>query len=430
VAPGEQLQRTVMQEDPIATAAAAAVDAGALAGAATLVWCDGEVLQSSAVGCRDLDARLPVERDTLFRIASMTKPITSTAALMLLQEGRFALGDPVTRWAPEFSNMRVLRSPNGPLGDTVPAQREITFEDLLTHRSGFTYADFHTGPISRAYAEALGGDIDTDVAPDAWIAELAALPLVDQPGAAFHYGHSTDLLGLLVARIEEEPLGNVLKRRIFDPLGMTDTSFIVSRAKRHRCARACGFDDTGRLSALSAVPAGAALPERPDDMAYESGGQGLWSTLDDYATFARVFVGRGVVDGVQLLRPETVELMTRNCLTDHQRANSEMLGIPIFAAGHGFGMGVAVVVEPEEAMSTPCGGSAGAVGWPGSYGGWWRADPNDSSVMVFLTHNMPSLDQLARGIGLGVYDAIDEFQELASTCTRQRHRLTSSRSGP
>jgi CubicO group peptidase (beta-lactamase class C family) len=107
-----------------------------------------------------------------------------------------------------------------------------------------------------------------------------------------------------------------------------------------------------------------------------------------------------------------------------------MLGIPIFAAGHGFGMGVAVVVEPEEAMSTPCGGSAGAVGWPGSYGGWWRADPNDSSVMVFLTHNMPSLDQLARGIGLGVYDAIDEFQELASTCTRQRHRLTSSRSGP
>jgi CubicO group peptidase (beta-lactamase class C family) len=146
--------------------------------------------------------------------------------------------------------MRVLRVPNGPLDDTVPARREITFEDLLTHRSGFTYADFHTGPISRAYAEALGGDIDTEVVPDAWIAELAALPLVDQPGAAFHYGHSTDLLGLLIARIEDESLGDVLERRIFGPLGMTDTSFIVPRTKRRRCAGACGFDDSGRLSAF------------------------------------------------------------------------------------------------------------------------------------------------------------------------------------
>jgi CubicO group peptidase (beta-lactamase class C family) len=418
------------EEDPIAAAIATSVQAGVLAGAATLVWCDGEVIQSAAVGCRDLNDRLPVERDTLFRIASMTKPITSMAALMLLEESKVALGDSITRWAPEFSAMRVLRAPNGPLDDTTPAQREITFEDLLTHRSGFTYADFHTGPISRAYAEALGGDIDTEVAPDSWIAELAALPLIDQPGAAFHYGHSTDLLGLLIARIEEEPLGDVFQRRIFGPLGMADTSFIVSRTKRHRCAEACGFDDTGRLSALSAVPAGAALSDRPDDMAYVSGGQGLWSTLDDYATFARAFIGRGVVDGVQLLRPETVELMTRNRLTDYQRANSEMLGIPMFAAGHGFGMGVAVVVESEEAMSTPCGGGVGAVGWPGSYGGWWRADPNDSSVMVFMTHNMVSLDQLARGIGLGVYGAIDRFQELASTCTRHRCRLTSSCSGP
>lgn len=414
----------VSEEDPIAAALGTSVAAGVLAGAATLVWCDGEVIQSAAVGCRELNDRLPMERDTLFRIASMTKPITSMAALMLLEEGRVALDDSITRWAPELSNMRVLRAPNGPLDDTAPAQREITFEDLLTHRSGFTYAEFHTGPISRAYAQALGGDIDTEVTPDAWIAELAALPLVDQPGAAFHYGHSTDLLGLLIARIEEEPLGDVLQRRIFGPLGMTDTSFVVPRTKRRRCAGACGFDDIGRLSALSAVPAGAALPERPDDMAYVSGGQGLWSTLDDYAAFARVFVGRGVVDGVQLLRPETVELMTHNRLTDDQRANSEMLGIPMFAAGHGFGLGVAVVIESERAMPTPCGGGVGAVGWPGSYGGWWRADPNDSSVMVFMTHNMVSLDQLARGIGLGVYDAIDKFQELASTCTRHRRRLS------
>ncbi len=413
------------EEDPIAAAITASVEAGEIAGAATLLWCDGEVVQSAAISCRDLDNELPVERDTLFRIASMTKPITSAAALMLLEEGRFALDDSITRWAPEFSNMRVLLSPDGPLDDTVPAKREITFEDLLTHRSGLTYADFHVGPISRAYAEALGGDIDTEVAPDAWIAGLAALPLIDQPGAAFHYGRSTDLLGLLIARIEDEPLGEVLRRRIFGPLSMNDTSFTVPRSKRHRRAGACGFDDTGHLSPLNAVPGGAALPERPNDMTYMSGGQGLWSTPDDYATFARVFIGRGVVDGVRILRPESVELMTRNRLTDYQRANSEMLGVPIFAAGHGFGMGVAVVVESEMAMSIPCGGGVGAVGWPGSYGGWWRADPSDGSVMVFMTHNMVSLDQLATDIGLGVYGAIDKFQELASACTRYRRGSTS-----
>lgn len=401
-------------EDPIATAIKAIVDAGALAGAATLVWRDGEVVQTAAVGWRDVEAELPIERDTLFRIASMTKPITSTAALMLLEEGRLALNDPIARWAPEFSEMRVLRSPDGPLDDTDPAERPITFEDLLTHQSGFTYGDFHTGPIGRAYSETLGGDIDSEVAPDAWIAALAALPLIDQPGATFHYGRSTDLLGLLIARIEGAPLGDVLRHRIFEPLGMKDTGFTVPRAKRHRRAGTYGFDDAGRLTALPAVPGGAAAPERPDGMTYVSGGQGLWSTLDDYLAFARMFVSRGVVDGVRLLRPETLALITSNRLTDRQRAKSDMLGMPIFSAGHGFGLGVAVVLEPEKAGPTPCGGGAGAVGWPGAYGGWWRADPNDDSVMIFLAHNMVSPDQLATGIGLGVYHAIQQFQQLAS----------------
>lgn len=400
--------------DLIATALRTFVDEGAIAGAATLVWRDGEVIQNCAVGYRDVDARLPVERDTLFRIASMTKPITSTAALMLLEEGRFALDDPISRWGPEFSDMRVLRSPDGPLDDTVPAERPITFEDLLTHRSGLTYGDFHTGPIAKAYAEALGGDIDTGFSPDAWIERLAALPLVDHPGGAFHYGRSTDLLGLLIARIEDASLGDVLRRRIFDPLGMKDTGFTVPQENRHRRAAACGFDDRDRLATLSAVPGGAALAERPDGMAYESGGQGLWSTLDDYLAFARMFLGNGAVDGAPLLKPETLKQMTSNRLTDSQRARSRMLGTPIFAAGHGFGMGVAVVTEPEKAPSIPCGGGADAIGWPGAYGSWWRADPNDNSVMVFLTHNMVRVDQLANGIGLGVYAAVDAFQGIAS----------------
>ena len=223
------------------------VDSGQFAGAATLVWRDGEA-RTACVGWRDIEAHLPVERDTIFRIASMTKPITSVAALMLVEEGRIALTDPIARYAPEFSDMRVLRSPDGPLSETDPAERPITFEDLLTHRAGLTYGDFHRGPIAQAYREALGDDIDSDVAPDDWIARLAKLPLIGQPGSAMYYGCSTDLLGFLIARIEGAPLGAVLKRRIFDPLGMKDTSFLVPREKRDRRAAAYGFDEEGRLT--------------------------------------------------------------------------------------------------------------------------------------------------------------------------------------
>jgi CubicO group peptidase (beta-lactamase class C family) len=162
------------------------VNAGELAGAATVVWRGGRVVQSAAVGWRDVEAALPIERDTIFRIASMSKPITSVVAMTLLEEGRFALDDPITRWAPEFADMRVLRDPKGPLDATDPAIRPITFEDLLTHRAGLTYADFARGPLARAYADALGADIDSHVAPDDWIAGLAELPLIGQPGAAFN----------------------------------------------------------------------------------------------------------------------------------------------------------------------------------------------------------------------------------------------------
>lgn len=406
------------QEDPIATALQAFVEAGALAGAATLVWREGHPTQIACVGWRDMETRLPIGRDTIFRIASMSKPITTVAALMLMEEGRFEMSDPISRWAPEFSDMRVLRSPTGPLDQTDPAQRQITFEDLLTQKSGLTYRDFWTGPLARAYAEALGRDIDSVVAPDDWIAGLAALPLIDQPGNAFNYGHSTDLLGLLMARIGDAPLGEVLERLIFGPLGMRDTGFTVPREKRVRRAAAHGFDEAGSLMKKHEGPGGSFMHERPEDMAYQSGGQGLWSTLDDYLAFARLFVGAGSVDGVQLLKPETVAMMTANHLTETQRAHARLLGMPIFAAGHGFGMGVAVVLNPEKAMPTLCGGGVGAVGWPGAFGTWWQADPNDKSVLIFMAHNMVELDQMANGIGFGVYEAIMQFQTLASALPR------------
>jgi CubicO group peptidase (beta-lactamase class C family) len=190
-------------EDPISTAIGAVVNAGALPGAATLIWRNGKVIQTACVGWRDMKDRLPIERDTLFRIASMTKPITSTAALMLFEEGRFALKDPIARWAPEFSEMRVLRSPTGPLDQTDPARQPITFEELLTHRSGLTYGAFHPGPLAMAYEEALGGDIDSEVAPDDWIARLAVLPLIAQPGAAFHYAARPISSGCLLRALKK-----------------------------------------------------------------------------------------------------------------------------------------------------------------------------------------------------------------------------------
>jgi CubicO group peptidase (beta-lactamase class C family) len=400
--------------DSIEAALRTYVDEGALSGAATLVWRNGRVVQTTAVGCRELVTNLPVERNTIFRIASMTKPITSVAALMLYDEGRFALDDPITRHAPELAHLRVLRDPNGPLDETDAAERPITFGDLLTHRSGLTYGEFHRGPIARACGEILGGEIDNALSPDEWIARLGTLPLIDQPGAGFHYGVSTDLLGFLVARLEDASLGNVLERRIFAPLGMRDTGFIVPRAKRTRRAGLCGFDAEGHLTPLTTTPGGHALGERPDEMTFESGGGGLWSTLDDYLAFARIFLGSGEVDGVRLLRPETCALMASNQLTPDQRRTTRMLGMPVFAAGHGYGMGVAVVTEPDKADPLRCRGGVGTVGWPGAYGSWWQADPSDNSVLIFLTHNMLELQQMASGIGLGAWSAIAKFHELAS----------------
>jgi CubicO group peptidase (beta-lactamase class C family) len=405
-------------KDTIEAVLSTVVDDGKLAGAATLI-CRGDSVRVACVGARDLVSRLPVERDTIFRIASMTKPVTSTLALMLFEEGRFRLEDPITRFAPEFEHMRVLRSPEGSLEDSRAADRPITFDDLLTHRAGFTYSEFHRGPIGKAYAETLGRGIDNELTPDEWIERLAQLPLIDQPGTGFHYGHSTDLLGFLMARIEDAPLGDVLQRRVFAPLGMKDTGFLVPVEKRIRRAGPCGFNADGRLTALERMPGGHALPERPEGMAYVSSGQGLWSTLDDYLTFARMFVGEGTVDGVRLLKPKTLSMMASNQLTASQRTSARMLGRPIFAAGHGYGFGVAVVTEPEKADPLRCGGGVGAVGWPGAYGGWWQADPNDGSVMIFLAHNMVQLHQMAAGIGLSVWGAISEFQALGTVTVRE-----------
>jgi CubicO group peptidase (beta-lactamase class C family) len=377
------------------------VETGRLAGAAALMWHDGEIRDIATVGRRDIETGLPVERNTLFRIASMTKPVTTAAALTLLDEGRFALDDPITACAPELARMRVLRDPEGPLDTTDPAARAITFRDLLTHRSGLTYAEFHRGPIRSALTTALGTQIDNPLTPDEWVERLATMPLIDQPGAAFHYGNSTDLLGILISRLEGAPLG------------MHDTGFIVPREQRSRRAGLCGFDGEGKLAALATIPGGHAMSERPDDMTFESGGQGLWSTLDDYLAFARSLIEERPA-APRILKPETRALMLTNQLSPSQRAAARMFGQSLFARGHGYGMGVAVVMEPEHADPLRCRGGAGTVGWPGAYGGWWQADPTNHSIQIFLAHNMLDVPQMARGIGLDVWSAIAAFNALGT----------------
>ena len=193
------------------------------------------------------------------------------------------------------------------------------------------------------------------------------------------------------------------------PLGMKDTGFRVPHEARKRRAVAYGFDDEERLVQRSTW-SGVLVAERPEDMAYESGGQGLWSTVDDYLRFARVFLGDGAAEGVRLLRPETLARMMTNQLTEAQRAHSGwFFGMKPFAAGRGFGLGVSVVLEtdPSDLMRR---GSAGTVSWPGAFGGWWQADPNDGSILIFLAHNMVDLPQMAKGVGLGVWAAIESFQ--------------------
>jgi len=388
----------------------ALVAAGQMAGAVALAYRDGRVTGELVSGWADVERQAPMRRDTIFRIASMTKPVTALAALTLYDEGRFELDDPITGVAPEFADMRVLMAADGPLDATVPAERPITFGDLFTHRAGITYGDFHSGPLRDAYSAALGADIDSDRTPDEWIAGLAGLPLVDQPGRGFHYGASIDLLGFLIARLEGAPLPEVLRRRVFEPLGMDDTFFVVPPDKRDRAAVMYGFDDDGRLQRRDAHPphAPAFLASRPAGMTYVSGGAGLWSTADDYLTFARLFVEEGAVNGRRLLKVGTLRRMTANFLTPEQIEGATNFGLPVFS-GQGYGLGLAVVLDPDRATVTPCKGGVGTVGWPGAFGGWWQADPTDGSVLVFLAENGMDVDKMGRGLGLAVFDAIARF---------------------
>jgi CubicO group peptidase (beta-lactamase class C family) len=384
------------------------IDNKKLGGVNCLIWQDGQILYQETDGYKNLETKELLTPDTIFRIASMTKPITSVLAMMLYEEKKLNLDDPITKWFPQFGNMKVLKNLSGEYED---ANRLITILDLLTHRSGFTYSDFQKGKLKEDYLKVLGGDIDTELTNEQWVNGLASLPLVSQPGEIFNYGKSTDLLGILISTIEGKSLGKVMDEKIFIPLSMPDTFFYVPNNKRNRCASNFGYDESGNLVNLETVPSRMAFKERPADMEFEAGSGGLWSTLGDYLKFARIFVEDGSSDGIQILKKDTIDLMCSNHLTPTQRQHSKLMGTTMFKDNFGFGLGVAIVERESPYLSMPCAGSVGSVGWPGAYGSWWSADPAKKSIAIFLTHSMTELHQLAQGIGFELFEAIDIFSK-------------------
>lgn len=382
-----------------------------LAGVNCLVWQNGKIVYQETEGYKNWETKEPMAIDTIFRIASMTKPITSVLTLMLHEEKKLDLNDSITKWFPQFANMKVLKNQQDEYED---ASKEITILDLLTHKAGFTYGGFQRGKLKAEYLRILGGDIDNDLTNEQWVNGLASLPLVNQPGEIFNYGKSTDLLGMLIAKIEGKSLGKVMEEKIFHPLSMTDTFFEVPASKKNRCASSIGFDELGNLTNLETVPAKMAFKERPPGLEFEAGSGGLWSTMEDFLKFARIFVEDGSSGAVQIIKKETRDLMCSNHLTPIQRQHSKLMGSQMFKDYFGFGLGVAVVVTENPHLSIPCAGSVGSVGWPGAYGGWWSADPVKKSIAIFLTHSMSKPSQLAQGIGFELYEAIDMFAKYFS----------------
>ena len=360
-------------QDGVRAALERSVAAGELAGALAILWHKGRIVLSETAGYRNTAQGDAMGRGTIFQIASMTKPIVSVAALQLVEEGKLRLDDPIARWLPEFAAPRVLDDPAGPLESSHPASRPITIDDLLTHRAGFGYAFASSGPIAGALENALGNVLHTRLRPDEWLASLARLPLLCEPGSCFLYGHSTEVLGCLIARIDGCSLGDSIERRVLGPLGLGDTAFHVPADKRARLAHmyrrgVAGFEDVTEA------------PASPPP--FEAGGGGLYSTPDDYLVFGRMLMGGGEVDGVRVLSAPMCRLMMRNQLSDPQRASGG-LGRPDFFTHSGFGYGVHIVMEP----APPLFAGIGTVSWGGIFGTGWVADPANSPISLFFAQD-------------------------------------------
>jgi len=354
------------------------IDRGEVAGVVTLIARRGRVVHFEALGLRDAENGVPMTRDTIFRIASMTKPIASVALMMLYEEGRLGLRDPISKWLPEFADMDVLVEPAadeyvGVPYKKVPAARPITVEHVLTHTAGF--ANNYRGPQTEAY-RALREQLEPDSTVGDYVKLLAKLPLDHHPGDAWRYGPSTEVVGRLVEVISGQNLDDFLRERIFAPLGMTDTYFYLPESKLDRFAALYAPDAEGRIELTEAPDKNSRYVREPHT--YFSASGGLVSTAADYFRFHQMMLSGGELDGVRILGRKTVELMTANHTGD--------LGIWLTGPGHGFGLGYSVVTDLGRSGVT---GSPGVYSWGGAFCTVFWVDPVEELIGIMMTQVRP-----------------------------------------
>lgn len=353
--------------DRITQAMQGYVDEGLLAGVVTMAARDNKVVHFESVGYRDLEAQAPMSNDALFRIYSMSKPITGVALMILYEEGKFRLADPVEKYLPELNDLQVYAGTdeNGNIL-TEPQIHKMTIRELMSHTGGLSYGIFAQSPVDEKYVEA-GLLASTDTLEE-FTTKLGQIPLKHQPGTTWEYSVSVDVQGYLVEKLAGQSFGSFLEERIFDPLGMTDTDFHVPEEKVSRFAQVYGYDEQGRLAAGE----GFADANFLVDPVFESGGGGLVSTAMDYMRFSQMLLNGGELDDVRILAPLTVDLMHRD------QTPKAMAGSVLGAQGTSFGLDFAVIEDPVEAESY----SAGEYYWGGAAGTWFWIDPVEDLVFV------------------------------------------------
>jgi len=377
------------------------VERGHAPGIVTLVSRRGET-DVDAVGTKAVGGGDPMRRDTIFRIASMTKPVAAVAAMILVEECRLRLDDPVDPLLPELADREVLKRPDGPVDETVPANRPITLRDLLTLRLGIgaVLAPPGSFPIQEAMEEAgvAPGPDSPSLPPDEWMRRLGGLPLIHHPGERWMYETGSDVLGVLLSRATGGTLESFLRERIFEPLGMDGTGFHVPLAKLDRLASLYGANpETGELEVHD--DAGDSKWSGPP--AFESGGGGLVSTVDDYLAFCRMMLNGGKHGGERILSRPSVELMTADHLTPGQKRGAEML----LGENGGWGFGTSVVTGRDDLAATP-----GRFGWDGGYGTSGYSDPGEDMVGILMTQRLagPGSPRIDLDFWTSAYAAIDD----------------------
>jgi CubicO group peptidase (beta-lactamase class C family) len=382
------------------------VERGDVPGLVTLVSRRGEA-HVDAIGTKALGGSEPIRRDTIFRISSMTKPVTAAATMILAEECKLRLDEPVDRWLPELADRKVLKRLDGPLDDTVPANRPITVRDLLTFRMGFgvVMAPPDATPIQKAMSRQLLGQgppqPSTPPPPDEWIRRLGTLPLMHQPGEKWMYNTGSDVLGVLIARASGQPLETFFRERLFDPLGMTDTGFSVPAAKLDRLATSYLTNPEAGALELYDEPEGGQWSRPP---AFPSGAGGLVSTVDDYLAFGQMMLNQGKHGRARILSRPSVEAMTTDQLTPEQKAVSDF--VPGFWDRRGWGFGVSIVTRRDDVAAVP-----GRFGWDGGLGTSWYSDPREDMVAILMTQRAwtsPSPPDVCLDFWTSVYQAIDD----------------------